>query len=103
VIDRRDFLTRMGVTAAWGAVGGFGGRFPFAAALQGRTADYTLRISPVSLEIAPGKIIKTTGYNGAVPGPILRVKEGVPITIDVWMEARRRERRRCLRMVRVNM
>jgi FtsP/CotA-like multicopper oxidase with cupredoxin domain len=83
VIDRRDFLTRVGAAAALGAVGGFGGRFPFAAALQGRAADISLRISPVSLEIAPGKIIKTTGYNGAVPGPIVRVKEGAPITIDV--------------------
>ena len=41
-------------------------------------ADQTIRIAPVSLEIAPGKIIKTTGYNGAVPGPALRLKEGQP-------------------------
>ncbi len=33
-------------------------------------ADHTIRIAPVSPEIAPGKIIKTTGYNGAVPGPV---------------------------------
>ena len=31
-------------------------------------ADYTLRIEPVSLELAPGKTTKTTGYNGTVPG-----------------------------------
>jgi hypothetical protein len=29
--------------------------------------DYTIKIPPVSLEIAPNKIIKTTGYNGSVP------------------------------------
>jgi hypothetical protein len=31
--------------------------------------DHTIRIEPVALEIAPGKVIKTTGYNGTVPGP----------------------------------
>jgi len=30
--------------------------------------DYTLRIAPISLELAPGKTIKTTGYNDKVPG-----------------------------------
>jgi FtsP/CotA-like multicopper oxidase with cupredoxin domain len=48
------------------------------------TADLTLRIAPVSAEIGPGKIIKTVGYNGSVPGPILRFKEGMPVTVDVF-------------------
>src|SRR5258708_6358270 len=43
----------------------------------------TLLIAPVSLEIAPGKIVKTVGYNGSVPGPILRFQEGKPVTVDV--------------------
>jgi FtsP/CotA-like multicopper oxidase with cupredoxin domain len=45
--------------------------------------DHTLKIEPVSLEIGPGVTIKTIGYNGQVPGPLLRLKEGVPVTIDV--------------------
>src|ERR1700758_515271 len=45
--------------------------------------DYTIRIEPVSLEIAPGKVIKTTGYNGKVPGPELRLPEGKPVNIQV--------------------
>ena len=45
--------------------------------------DYSLKIQPTSLDIAPGVTIKTTAYNGQVPGPILRIKEGVPVTIDV--------------------
>jgi hypothetical protein len=44
---------------------------------------HTIRIAPVSLEIAPGKIIKTTGYNGAVPDSALRLKEGQPVKINV--------------------
>ncbi len=46
-------------------------------------ADYSIRIAPNSLEIAPGKVIKRTAYNGTVPGPVLRLKEGRPVTIDV--------------------
>jgi FtsP/CotA-like multicopper oxidase with cupredoxin domain len=50
-------------------------------------ADYTLRIAPISLELAPGKTIRTTGYNGKVPGPVLRLREGRPITINVINDA----------------
>src|SRR5260221_206230 len=47
------------------------------------SADHTIRIAPVSLEIAPGKIIKTTAYNGTVPGPPLRLQESKPVAINV--------------------
>jgi FtsP/CotA-like multicopper oxidase with cupredoxin domain len=50
-------------------------------------ADHTIRIAPVSHEIAPGKVIRTTAYNGAVPGEALRLKEGKPVTISVVNEA----------------
>ena len=50
-------------------------------------ADYTIRIAPVSHEIAPGKIIKTTAYNGSVPGPVLRLQEGRPVRINVINDA----------------
>jgi FtsP/CotA-like multicopper oxidase with cupredoxin domain len=46
-------------------------------------ADHSLRIEPCSIEIGPGITIKTTAFNGQVPGPLLRLKEGVPVTIDV--------------------
>ena len=44
---------------------------------------HTIRIAPASLEIASGKIIKTTAYNGTVPGPALRLQEGKPVAINV--------------------
>jgi FtsP/CotA-like multicopper oxidase with cupredoxin domain len=47
-------------------------------------ADHTIRIAPLSIELAPGRTIQTIGYNGTVPGPILRMKEGKPVTIDVF-------------------
>ena len=45
--------------------------------------DHSLRIEPCTLEISPGVTIRTIGYNGQVPGPLLRLREGVPVTIDV--------------------
>ena len=47
------------------------------------SADHTIRIAPISLETGPNKVIQTTGYNGTVPGPPLRLKEGTPVTIKV--------------------
>ncbi len=50
-------------------------------------ADFTLRIAPVEVEIAPRHKIKTTGYNGSFPGPVLRMAEGKPVTIDVYNDS----------------
>jgi len=38
-------------------------------------ADYALRIAPMTMEVAPGKIIQTFGCNGTAPGPDLRLRE----------------------------
>ncbi|MGH7524805.1 MAG: multicopper oxidase domain-containing protein, partial [Gemmatimonadales bacterium] len=45
--------------------------------------DVTLRIAPVSVEIAPDHIIHTVGYNGAVPGPLIRMHEGRPVSVEL--------------------
>ena len=45
--------------------------------------DYTLRIAPLRLELAPGKVIETLAYNGTVPGPVLRLREGRQVGIDI--------------------
>jgi FtsP/CotA-like multicopper oxidase with cupredoxin domain len=49
--------------------------------------DTTIRIAPLALEIAPGRVIKTTAYNGQVPGPLLRLREGQPVAINVINES----------------
>src|SRR3984885_4242986 len=46
-------------------------------------ADFTLRIAPVTVELAPDHILSTIGYNDSSPGPVLRMREGKPITVDV--------------------
>jgi len=47
-------------------------------------ADITLRISEVTLELAPRRSVRTVAYNGQVPGPLLRAKEGESTVVDVW-------------------
>jgi FtsP/CotA-like multicopper oxidase with cupredoxin domain len=75
-MDRRDFLMTLGGAAA----------MPMLAGARSKAADHTIRITPASVEVARGRFIKTTGYNGSVPGPMLRLKEGVPVTIDLVNE-----------------
>ena len=53
-------------------------------ATPGGPADVTLRIAPVLVDIAKDHTISTIGYNGEVPGPPIRLKEGVPVTIDLF-------------------
>jgi FtsP/CotA-like multicopper oxidase with cupredoxin domain len=48
--------------------------------------DYTLHIKASPVEIAPRRIISTVTYNGQVPGPLLRFKEGQPVTVDIVNE-----------------
>jgi FtsP/CotA-like multicopper oxidase with cupredoxin domain len=47
------------------------------------SADITLRIAPVTVELAPDRILSTIGYNGTSPGPVLRMKEGKPVSVHV--------------------
>ena len=50
---------------------------------KGRAADFTLQIAPMLVELAPQVVISTIGYNNKVPGPLLRVREGQRVTVDV--------------------
>jgi FtsP/CotA-like multicopper oxidase with cupredoxin domain len=71
---RRDLLGAVAATA-----------FPRALlkAQAEQPPDFTLEISPVTVELAPGTTIKTLGYNGSAPGPLLRMPEGKSVTIEV--------------------
>jgi FtsP/CotA-like multicopper oxidase with cupredoxin domain len=50
----------------------------------GGPADVTLRIGTVLADIAKDHTISTIGYNGTVPGPLIRLREGVPVTVDLF-------------------
>jgi len=47
-------------------------------------ADVTLRIGHVLADIAKDHTISTIGYNGSVPGPLIRLKEGKQVTVDLF-------------------
>jgi FtsP/CotA-like multicopper oxidase with cupredoxin domain len=47
-------------------------------------ADITLRIGTVLADIAKEHTISTIGYNGSVPGPLIHLKEGVPVTVELF-------------------
>lgn len=48
-----------------------------------RAADFTLQIAPMMVELAPQFVVSTIGYSNQVPGPLLRVREGQSVSIDV--------------------
>jgi FtsP/CotA-like multicopper oxidase with cupredoxin domain len=77
IVDRRNFLALLGTSVCVTAAARLGIQSPV------EKPDATLRISPVKLEIAPGKIVETVGYNGTVPGPLLRFREGQNVSIQI--------------------
>ncbi len=46
-------------------------------------ADYQLMIEPYTLDIGPRVSVRTVAYNSQVPGPMLKLHEGIPVSIDV--------------------
>jgi FtsP/CotA-like multicopper oxidase with cupredoxin domain len=75
VVTRRELLRRTGMAAMAAASS------PSVHAFA--DPDYTIDIAPYSFEVSPHRTIKTIAYNQQVPGPLLRFKEGRPVTIDV--------------------
>ncbi len=101
-MNRRDF-TRLGWTTVIGA--GAGQLWPavaqspalpqvpgppphpMVATLEpkaaGRAADFTLRIAPMMVELSPQVVLSTIGYSNQVPGPLLRMREGQRVVVEV--------------------
>lgn len=82
-MNRRSFLASTGVMLADQLLSQANAAWAAGWSADKRRTHYALRIAPCQLEIAPGIVINTIGYNGQVPGPVLRVREGVPVSIDV--------------------
>jgi FtsP/CotA-like multicopper oxidase with cupredoxin domain len=75
-MKRRHFL-QLAAGAAAGAM------VEHASALPSSAEQLSLRIAPVTLELAPGVVVRTTGYNDRSPGPVLRMREGVPVMVSI--------------------
>jgi FtsP/CotA-like multicopper oxidase with cupredoxin domain len=84
---RREFLGLLATGASAALLRPFASQTSSA----GTAADATLHISPVEIEVARGKIVKTTGYNGSAPGPVLRFREDQRVTIDVFNDTKEPE------------
>src|ERR1700733_8389531 len=80
-----DFSRRNFLTAGTALVGGaaFSGRAAIGWMADETKADYDLTIATQPIELAPNRIVSVTAYNGQFPGPLLRFKEGVLVTVDV--------------------
>ena len=83
-MDRRNFLAMLGTSACVE----FARRIGLQTSLDNPNADATIRISPVEIEVAHRRVVKTTGYNGSAPGPVLRLREGQAVTVDVFNETK---------------
>lgn len=86
-INRRAFLQTVAAASVASLASGDKASADTQQQTDSRAADFTLRIAPVQAEIAPRRTIKTTGYNGGFPGPVLRMREGEPVTIDVFNDS----------------
>ena len=79
-VDRRRFAQMAGLSVLATGLGlAKGSR----AELQGSPSDYQLRIVNGLVELAPDRIISTTTYNGQFPGPLLRLKQGREVIVDI--------------------
>jgi FtsP/CotA-like multicopper oxidase with cupredoxin domain len=81
-MHRRTFLAQTGAALTGTLMTGAALALGAPASAQ-TPPDMKLEIAPLSLEIAPGKMVHTVAYNGHVPGPLIRWPEGKPIAIDV--------------------
>src|ERR1700682_3132018 len=89
IVNRRDFVKFGGVAAIeLGAARLLmsqiqPGMQSNAPASDATKPAFTLRLAPVLVELTPTRTVSTIGYNGTSPGPLLRMREGKPVTVEV--------------------
>src|SRR6185295_9642870 len=81
---RRGFVSGMAATTGTLLIGCNRTAHETQAPADSTPADVTLRIGPVLVDIAKDHTISTIGYNGSVPGPPIRLREGVAVTVDLY-------------------
>lgn len=75
MISRRDLLRLSGAAALSSSLPALAG--------DSSPADYRLDIAETTVELSPHHRLRTVAYNDQVPGPLLRMKEGRPVSIEV--------------------
>lgn len=79
MLTRRRFAQLGAMASASAALSGRG----VIAAQAEQAADFTLEIAPYTVEPSPKHRFRTLAYNGQVPGPLLRMKQGRAVTVDI--------------------
>jgi len=81
-LDRRTFFKLSGATALVASLPACS-RSNQSRGSQPVAPDYAIRIAAGLVEVAPNRVIATTLYNDQFPGPLIRLREGRPVVIDV--------------------
>jgi FtsP/CotA-like multicopper oxidase with cupredoxin domain len=74
VLTRREFLQISGLTAASASI---------PAPQQVAAPDVSIQIAPYLVEASPKHHFQTIAYNGQVPGPLLRLKQGREVSVEI--------------------
>lgn len=80
-MNRRDFLRGSAILLSNSVVRGMAVNH-----LDRQDTQLTLRISHITQEVAPGFIYKTTAYNGSTPAPVIRLRQGIPLAVEIFNE-----------------
>jgi FtsP/CotA-like multicopper oxidase with cupredoxin domain len=83
--SRRKFLANASVLSVAGVIGP-SLRLPLGSAsyFDAQTApEYTLRIRASAVDIGNKHFVSAVTYNDQFPGPLLRFKEGQPVTVEI--------------------
>jgi len=78
-LDRRAFLETLGTTALSAAT-------PSLALATLEKADHVVRIERATLELGPARHVTTSTYGGQFPGPLLRLREGRRVVVEIRNE-----------------
>jgi FtsP/CotA-like multicopper oxidase with cupredoxin domain len=84
--NRRELMRYAALSAAGMALNGNGLLLPRRAAGATGVRDIGLVTKETRWELSPGKIIKAMTYNGQVPGPTIRLREGERVRITLKNE-----------------
>ena len=80
--DAMDAMHEKGVKAFPAPTAGKGNQ-PFQPRLEGRVKVYDLTAEEIQWEVEPGRKVKAWAYNGQVPGPQIRVREGDRVRVSL--------------------
>jgi manganese oxidase len=80
--DAMDAMCEKGVKAFPATTQGKG-NVPIAPRVENGVKIFDLTATKIQWEIAPGQLVEAFGYNGIVPGPQIRVREGDRVRLNL--------------------